>query len=106
VIVRGGENISPAEIEDRLRAHPLVADVAVFGVPDDDWGERIAAVVVAREPGISGEELAGWVKAELRSTKTPESWAFRGELPYSETGKLLRRVLRQEFAAAKGGVLF
>jgi acyl-CoA synthetase (AMP-forming)/AMP-acid ligase II len=101
VIVRGGENISPAEIEDRLRAHPQVADVAVFGVPDDEWGERIAAVVVARNPAVSGEELAGWVRAALRSTKTPESWAFRAELPYNETGKLLRRVLRQEFLAGK-----
>jgi acyl-CoA synthetase (AMP-forming)/AMP-acid ligase II len=99
VIVRGGENISPGEIEDVLRAHPAVADVAVVGVPCEQWGERVAAVVVAREPA-SPDELGGWVKARLRSTKTPETWAFRDALPYNETGKLLRRVLKAELAGA------
>jgi acyl-CoA synthetase (AMP-forming)/AMP-acid ligase II len=99
VIVRGGENISPAEIEDRLRAHPGVADVAVFGVPDDEWGERVVAAVVTRDPAPSAEMLGAWVKETLRSTRTPETWAFKTELPYNETGKLLRRVLRQELTA-------
>ncbi|MBV9996848.1 MAG: acyl--CoA ligase [Caulobacteraceae bacterium] len=100
VIVRGGENISPGEIEDVLRGHPGVADVAVLGVPDDRWGERVAAVVAPREPAPSVEELSEWVRARLRSTKTPETWEFRPELPYNETGKLLRRVLKQELAEA------
>ncbi|MDO7842251.1 class I adenylate-forming enzyme family protein [Sphingomonas immobilis] len=95
VIVRGGENISPGEIEDVLRAHPSVRDVAVLGLPDDQWGERVAAVLVCDDaPAIA--ELAAWVKARLRSTKTPETWEFRAELPYNETGKLLRRVLKVE----------
>jgi acyl-CoA synthetase (AMP-forming)/AMP-acid ligase II len=98
VIVRGGENISPGEVEDVLRKHPGVADVAVFGVPDDQWGEKVAAVVVPREPKPTVEELAAWVKASLRSTKTPETWEFRAELPYNDTGKLLRRVLKQELS--------
>jgi acyl-CoA synthetase (AMP-forming)/AMP-acid ligase II len=96
VIVRGGENI---EIEDRLRLHPQVADVAVYGLPDDQWGERVAAVVVARAPAPTVSELAGWVRGVLRSTKTPEVWAFRDELPYNETGKLLRRALKQDLIA-------
>jgi len=100
VIVRGGENMSPGEIEDALRAHPQVADVAVFGVPDVQWGEKVAAVVVPREPAPSAEELAAWTKARLRSSKTPEVWAFREALPYNETGKLLRRVLKAEFSKA------
>src|SRR5208282_1940929 len=88
VIVRGGENISPGEIEDVLRLHPNVSDVAVFGVPDDQWGERVACVIVPKGARPSAEELGGWVKARLRSTKTPETWVFRDELPYNDTGKL------------------
>ena len=98
VIVRGGENISPGEIEDVLREHPGVADVAVLGVPDDHWGERVAAAVAPRGEAPSAEELAAWVKARLRSTKTPEVWAFREALPYNDTGKLLRRQLKAEMA--------
>ena len=100
VIVRGGENISPGEIEDVLRAHPGVGDVAVVGVPDDEWGERVAAVIAPKGVEPSVEELRAWVQARLRSTKTPETWAFRPELPYNETGKLLRRVLKQDLAGA------
>ncbi|MFI4934238.1 MAG: class I adenylate-forming enzyme family protein [Caulobacterales bacterium] len=96
VIVRGGENISPGEIEDVLRAHASVADVAVLGLPDDQWGERVAAVVVCRGAQPPTEELAGLVKSKLRSTKTPEVWEFRDALPYNDTGKLLRRQLRAE----------
>ena len=102
VIVRGGENISPGEIEDVLRAHPGVADVAVVGLPDDQWGERIAAVVAPRDPAPSEAELSAWVQARLRSTKTPETYEFREALPYNETGKLLRRVLKQELAERLG----
>jgi len=99
VIVRGGENISPGEIEDALREHPQVADVAVLGLPDDEWGERVAAAIVPRQPPPSEAELAAWVKGRLKSTKTPQTWAFRPELPYNDTGKLLRRVLKQELIA-------
>jgi fatty-acyl-CoA synthase len=102
VIVRGGENISPGEIEDVLREHPDVADVAVLGLPDDHWGERVAAAVVPRSAPPAAEDLAAWVKARLRSTKTPEVWAFREALPYNDTGKLLRRQLRAEMAGARG----
>ncbi len=96
VIVRGGENISPGEIEDVLRTHPGVADVAVIGVPDEQWGERVAAVIAPRGDAPPTAELSEWVKARLRSTKTPETWVFREELPYNDTGKLLRRVLKAE----------
>ncbi|TAJ72130.1 MAG: long-chain fatty acid--CoA ligase [Phenylobacterium sp.] len=100
VIVRGGENISPGEIEDVLREHPEVADVAVLGVPDDRWGERVAAVVVPKGAAPPPDDLAAWVKARLRSTKTPETWVFREALPYNDTGKLLRRQLKAEMSAA------
>jgi len=96
VIVRGGENISPGEIEDVLRGHPQVDDVAVLGVHDDQWGEKVACVVVAKDGRPTTDELAAWVKARLRSTKTPEVWEFREALPYNDTGKLLRRQLKAE----------
>lgn len=99
VIVRGGENISPGEIEDVLREHPGVDDVAVLGLPDNEWGERVAAVIVPKGAAPSTGELAGWVKTRLKSTKTPEQWEFREALPYNDTGKLLRRQLKAEMAA-------
>jgi acyl-CoA synthetase (AMP-forming)/AMP-acid ligase II len=100
VIVRGGENISPGEIEDVLREYPGVADVAVVGVPSQEWGEEIAAAVVA-EPGAHPQpaELADFVRQRLRSTKQPARIRMFDELPYNETGKLLRRVVRQTMAA-------
>jgi fatty-acyl-CoA synthase len=99
VIVRGGENISPGEIEDVLRTHPGVDDAAVIGLPDDQWGERVVAVVVASQR-VEASELQKWVGDRLRSTKAPEAVHFREELPYNETGKLLRRVLKAELIAA------
>jgi acyl-CoA synthetase (AMP-forming)/AMP-acid ligase II len=97
VIVRGGENMSPGEIEDVLLEHEAVADSAVVGIPDEQWGEAVAAVVVTR-PGrtVSDQELRDWVKGRLRSSRTPERIEFRDELPYNETGKLLRRQVRAE----------
>ena len=96
VIVRGGENISPGEIEDVLRGHPGVEGVAVLGAPDDQWGETVAAFVVPKAEAPAEAELAEWVRSRLRSTKTPEIWRFVEALPYNDTGKLLRRQLKLE----------
>jgi acyl-CoA synthetase (AMP-forming)/AMP-acid ligase II len=97
VIVRGAENLSPGEIEDVLLAHPDVDEAAVVGIPDDEWGEAVAAAVVLVPQGAASEdELKDWVRERLRSTRTPEVVQFRAELPYSETGKLLRRVIKAE----------
>lgn len=96
VIVRGGENMSPGEIEDVLIAHDAVLDACVVGVPDEQWGEAVAAVVVPHkgvEPSVG--ELQQWVKDRLRSSRTPERIEFWPELPYNETGKLLRRKVRE-----------
>jgi len=97
IIVRGGENMSPGEIEDVMIEHPAVADAAVVGVPDEQWGEALAAIVVCR-PGqsVSVSELQQWVKDRLRSSRTPETIEFWDELPYNETGKLLRRKVRAQ----------
>lgn len=98
VIVRGGENISPGEIEDVLLGHPAVADVAVVAMPDEQWGEGVAAAVVLK-PGSAAEvaELQELVKASLRSSRVPQKIVFKDALPYNELGKVLRRVIRQEF---------
>ncbi|MGH0031021.1 MAG: class I adenylate-forming enzyme family protein [Myxococcota bacterium] len=96
IIVRGGENMSPGEIEDVLLEHAAVEDAAVVGVPDEQWGEAVAAVV-SLKPGHSAtaDELREFVTKHLRSSRAPSRIEFRDELPYNETGKLLRRVVRQ-----------
>lgn len=99
VIVRGGENISPGEIEDVLLTHPAVADAAVVAMPDDEWGEGVAAAVVFKAgASASTAELQEWVKNTLRSSRVPQKIVFKKELPYNELGKVLRRVIRQELA--------
>ena len=98
VIVRGGENISPGEIEEVLREHPAVGDVAVYAIPSQEWGEDIGASIVL-VGDVEPDELREWVRARLRSTRVPSVIDVRTELPYNETGKLLRRVLKAESAA-------
>jgi len=100
VIVRGGENLSPGEIEDVIRTFPGISDVAVLGLPDTEWGERVVAAVVAQGPPDPAA-LKQWVRERLRSTKTPEQVFYVDELPYSETGKLLRRQIRSELEHAE-----
>jgi acyl-CoA synthetase (AMP-forming)/AMP-acid ligase II len=103
VIVRGGENLSPGEIETVLVSHPSVKDAAVVGIPDTEWGEKVVAAVVPVDgASIDEDELRAYVRARLRSTRTPERISVRAELPFNETGKLLRRVLRAELASTLG----
>ncbi len=100
VIVRGGENLSPGEIEAVLVEHEAIDSCAVVGIPDNEWGERVVAAVVLKHGAVADEdELRSFVRATLRSTKTPERIHFTEELPVNETGKLLRRVLREELHA-------
>jgi acyl-CoA synthetase (AMP-forming)/AMP-acid ligase II len=99
VIVRGGENMSPGEIEDVLLEHAAVADVAVVGIPDEQWGEGVAAAVVLKKGKTATvEELQAWVKDTMRSSRVPQLMQFWDELPYNETGKLLRRVVKAELS--------
>jgi fatty-acyl-CoA synthase len=103
VIVRGGENLSPGEIEKVLLEHPEVDTAVVVGIPDTEWGEKVvAAVVLEHGASVTEESLRTFVRGRLRSTQTPERIQIRTELPFSETGKLLRRVLREEMASELG----
>jgi acyl-CoA synthetase (AMP-forming)/AMP-acid ligase II len=91
-IIRGGENIAPAEIESVLLEDPAVLDVAVIGVPDDEWGQRIeAAVVPAPGHTVDPDALRDLVRARLRGSKTPDRVHVVERLPRTETGKLVRR---------------
>ena len=97
VIVRGGENISPGEVEEALLAHPAVADAVVVAIPSEQWGEAVGAAVVLKA-GRQAEAavLQQWVRERLRSSRVPERIRFVSELPYNEMGKVLRRVVRAE----------
>lgn len=99
VIVRGGENISPGEVEDVLLAHPAIADAAAVAVPSVEWGEAVGIAVVAKPnqelPGE--EELRALIRNRLRSSRIPERIVVLSALPYNEMGKLLRREVRKLF---------
>jgi acyl-CoA synthetase (AMP-forming)/AMP-acid ligase II len=100
-IIRGGENIAPAELEDVLIEHAHVRDVAVVGVDDPQWGQAIVAVVVpAAGTDPDPEELREHVRKSLRGSRTPDRVVFRDELPTNATGKVLRREIVEELRAA------
>jgi len=91
-IIRGAENIAPAEIEEVLLGHPDVIDAVVVGVPDEEWGQRLEAVVVGKHgASLDTEALREQVRSTLRGSKTPDTIACWPELPRTATGKLLRR---------------
>lgn len=104
MIISGGVNIYPQEIENLLITHPQVEDAAVFGAPDDEMGERVVAVVQPR-PGVVGdadfaEKLRKFVRESLGGVKCPQQFDFRSELPREPTGKLMKRLLKAEYEAA------
>jgi long-chain acyl-CoA synthetase len=98
MIISGGENIYPTEIENALSGHPDVAEVAVIGVPDERWGEAVKAFVVLR-PGRTTDEAAllDWLRPQIAAFKVPKSIEFRDALPRNPSGKLLKRSLREPY---------
>jgi fatty-acyl-CoA synthase len=104
MIIRGGENVYPREIEELLFTHPAVAEVAVVGVPDERWGEQVAAFV--RRPAgadsqqVGAAELTAFVKERLAPHKAPRHWVFVDEFPLTPSGKIQKFVLRDRFMAA------
>jgi long-chain acyl-CoA synthetase len=103
MIVSGGENIYPAEVENALMGHPAVADVAVIGVPDEKWGESVKACVV-KTPGVevpgaevTAQELIDFARERIARYKCPRSVDFVDSLPRNPSGKILKRELRQPY---------
>jgi acyl-CoA synthetase (AMP-forming)/AMP-acid ligase II len=98
MIISGGMNIYPAEVEAPLYEHPQILDAAVFGIPDDEWGESVHAVVQPK-PGevLDLDEVRAFVEPRLAGYKRPRSYEVRDELPRTDSGKLLKRLLRDEF---------
>jgi len=98
MIVSGGENIYPAEVESALFGHPAVADVAVIGVPDERWGEAVKAVVVKKAAAdVTAGELISWARERIAGYKLPKSVDFIEALPRNPTGKILKRELRKSY---------
>jgi acyl-CoA synthetase (AMP-forming)/AMP-acid ligase II len=98
MIISGGENIYPAEVEDCIHAHPKVADVGVVGMPDQKWGEApLALVVVMPGEEVSEEEIIAFTRERLASFKRPKKVIFVEELPRTPTGKILKKDLRAKY---------
>jgi acyl-CoA synthetase (AMP-forming)/AMP-acid ligase II len=100
MIIRGGENIYPREIEEVLFAHPAVAEVAVVGIPDQTWGEVVAAFVrpAPGQPAPAPEELREHCREHLAPYKTPAHWVFVDAFPMTPSGKIQKYKLRESFA--------
>jgi fatty-acyl-CoA synthase/long-chain acyl-CoA synthetase len=98
MIISGGMNIYPAEIEAALELHPDIYEVAVFGIPNEEWGEAVHATVVIR-PGasVSADDVRAHARRHLASYKIPRSVAFTDELPKTGSGKILKRDLRAPY---------
>jgi len=98
IIVRGGSNVSPQEVEEAVYQHPAVAEVAVVGVPDDRWGEIVVSAVVLRHgETVAASDLIAFVRERLSLYKCPERVLFLPALPKGPTGKVLRRAVKDSF---------
>jgi acyl-CoA synthetase (AMP-forming)/AMP-acid ligase II len=103
MVISGGVNIYPAEIEAVLHAHPAVEDCAVIGVPDSEWGESLKAVVKLQPGrGAGADELIGFVGERLAAYKRPRSVDFVDDFPRDAAGKLLKRLLRDRYWSEAG----
>jgi acyl-CoA synthetase (AMP-forming)/AMP-acid ligase II len=102
MIISGGENIYPAEVENAVFGHPAVAEVAVIGVPDDTWGESVKAIVVLKDgQQASADEILAFARSRIAGYKTPRSVDFIEALPRNPSGKILKRELREPYWAGK-----
>ena len=104
MIISGGENIYPAEVEAVLARHPAVAEVAVVGRPDPTWGEAVHAVIIpvaGQADAVSADDIVSWCRDNLAHFKCPKSVEFAASLPRTTTGKVLKRELREQLSQAR-----
>ena len=98
MIIRGGENISPEEVENVLHAHPKIEEAAVIGIPDPEWGQEPRAVVVTKKgEEATAEEIMDYCRSRLAGFKRPRSVIFVDSLPRNPMGKVLKKELRERF---------
>jgi len=103
MIIRGGENIYPKEIEEFIYTHPAVRDVQVIGVPDKRYGEEIMACIILKEPGtVTVEEMTAYIKASMARHKVPRYISFVDSFPMNAAGKILKYKMRQDAAQRLG----
>ena len=100
LVISGGVNVYPLEVEQVLREHPEVVDVAVYGVPDPDWGQRVCAAVVGP---ATAADLDAWCRERLAPPKRPKTWTFLDDLPRTLTGKVRRDELSRRTGAGRPG---
>ncbi|MDY0004077.1 MAG: AMP-binding protein [Polyangia bacterium] len=101
LVISGGVNVYPSEIEQALVEHPAIREAAVLGVPDDKWGERVVAFLVGPK-AAELPEIEAFCRERLAGFKVPKQWELREELPHNATGKVLKRLLKEELLGAKG----
>ena len=100
MVIRGGENISPEEVENVLQSHPKVEEAAVIGVPDEEWGEVVKAIVVLKAgENATPDEISEYCREHLSSFKKPEFVEFIDELPRNSMGKVLKTALRELYGS-------
>ncbi|MFB6346490.1 MAG: class I adenylate-forming enzyme family protein [bacterium] len=97
MVITGGVNVYPVEIQQRLERHDSVDTAAVFGIPDEEWGEKLAAVIVPNNGSVDFDELEDYAREHLHRAKVPKEWGSRDELPRTDTGKVLKRKLEEDF---------
>ena len=97
MIISGGENVYPAEIENVISAHPEIAEVAVIGQPSERWGESPFAVVVRKDDSLTEADVLKFCDGKLARFKLPKGATFIGTIPRNPSGKVLKRLLREQF---------
>jgi acyl-CoA synthetase (AMP-forming)/AMP-acid ligase II len=102
MIISGGLNVYPHEIEDLLTAHPGIAEAAVIGIPDEKWGEAVHAVLVASDPTVDSDTVLAYAREHLAGYKRPKSVEFTDALPKTSYGKVAKRELRDRYWAHLG----
>ena len=106
MIVSGGENVYPAEVENALAKHPAVAEVAVIGVPSDKWGETVLALVIPKAGSTpDADAIVAWSNERLARHQRVAAVEFKADFPRNALGKVLKRILREPYWAAAGRTL-